>query len=231
MAPEWLLQALTIVVGIIGSGAVWYFLSQGRPHKALWVGWSGAVLLLLVVTLYIRNDLIRKEGASTTLQEPTFRENPTKVFFIVGGNTFAYDAEALRKGSKVPLLGGYSPITVYLEGNRLYADFEMYAGVGHSPVEIKHNQFVVRLPQWDRNSNQSAFEVVNESLVPVFQLIYDGPNKIRINGIFPMPTGIMLASESGTVFNPLPGQMATFTRIFKYPSWKYPGQYEAGSAH
>jgi len=66
---DWVFQIALLIVGILGSGAIWHFLSQREFHSALWVGFSGAVLLLLVVALYIRNDLIRRETsakASTT---------------------------------------------------------------------------------------------------------------------------------------------------------------------
>ncbi len=66
MTPDWILQVIMLAVSVIFGSAVWYFYEYKQYHPALWIGFSGAVLLLLVITLYLRNDIIRREVASRT---------------------------------------------------------------------------------------------------------------------------------------------------------------------
>ena len=238
MTPDWLFQVLALAIGIIGSGAVWYFLSQHQPDKALWVGWVGAVLLLLMVALYISNGLIRKEIAATAeapnpiLEHPTFREKPERIFFSLGqgGVTVSLKFSVMEEGPREPFdLRGFKPVRLYVEGTKLYADFKVFGGAEKPAVEVVHNEFTVRPPGWDRNSSATALEVVNQSGFPVFQMIYKTPSHIVVNGIFPAPGGLILANESGMVVVANPTRLPPFSlkRIFKYPSWKYPGQYES----
>ena len=77
---------------------------------------------------------------------------------------------------------------------------------------------------WDHNSNERGFEVIDEKGRPVFQYYYKSPYHIVFNGIFPFPGGLMLANENGTVINPRLPATFTLKRIFRYPSWEYPGK-------
>jgi hypothetical protein len=69
MTPEWLHQLLILLAGIGGSGAIWYLLSNARKHEALWVGFACSVLLLLVITLYIRNGMLQQ---ATEVRKPVY---------------------------------------------------------------------------------------------------------------------------------------------------------------
>src|SRR4030042_2677602 len=69
MTSDWLLQILLVAVSILGGGAVWYFISQKQFHHALWSGLAAAILLLVVVALFIRNDIIKREIQAKT---PTY---------------------------------------------------------------------------------------------------------------------------------------------------------------
>lgn len=60
--PDWAFQTLWFTAGIGGTGAVWFFLSRGQSHHALWTGLATAVLVCFVVALHIRNDLLRRES-------------------------------------------------------------------------------------------------------------------------------------------------------------------------
>jgi hypothetical protein len=68
MTPDWLFQVMWFGAGVGGTGAVWYFLSQRSYHAALWTGFTTVVVVLLAITLHIRNDLLRGEqqGAAAT---------------------------------------------------------------------------------------------------------------------------------------------------------------------
>ena len=88
-------------------------------------------------------------------------------------------------------------------------------------VEVKKGNFVVRPTDWDRNFSDNALEIVNEKLQPVLQIIYKRNGLIQIQGIFQGRNG-------GLIFE-APELPQALPRIFKYPSWKYTGQY-AGPA-
>lgn len=61
MIREWILQILLLIVSILGGSAVWYYITQKLFHHALWIGFCAAILLLLIISLYIRNDILKKE--------------------------------------------------------------------------------------------------------------------------------------------------------------------------
>jgi len=61
MTTQSLPTIILVLVGVIGGGAVWYFLSQKMFHCALWSGFTASVLLLLVIALYVRNIIIIEE--------------------------------------------------------------------------------------------------------------------------------------------------------------------------
>ena len=163
------------------------------------------------------------------LKEPTFSEKIDTVHFSLGerGITTGYKFSVLEKEAKEPFkFGEFIPVRLYIENGKPFADVKIYAGGGLPPIEIRHNQLFNKLPQWDFNSNEKALEVVNENKIPIYQFYYKTPSHIVINGIFPYPGGLILANESGATLNPSLPTTFRLKRIFRYPSWKYPGQYE-----
>jgi cell division protein FtsW (lipid II flippase) len=61
MTPDWLFQVMWFGASVGATGAIWYFLSQRNYHAVLWWGFATAIVILLAVTLHIRNDLLRSE--------------------------------------------------------------------------------------------------------------------------------------------------------------------------
>jgi hypothetical protein len=61
MTPSWILTLLWFGAGIGATGAFWYFLSQRDLHATLWSAFVTATVVLLTVTLHIRNDLLERE--------------------------------------------------------------------------------------------------------------------------------------------------------------------------
>lgn len=100
-------------------------------------------------------------------------------------------------------------------------------------IEVDNNQVKIGDPLVDRNFSPNAFEIVNGAGEPIFQLIRN-PSSITVNGIFPTPT---ISSQTGLPLvlwiSPETGILSSSTKpaafklkpIFKYPSWKYTGQY------
>jgi hypothetical protein len=66
---------------------------------------------------------------------------------------------------------------------------------------------------WDANFNSRAIEVVDETLLPIFQLAYKSEDCIVVRGMFDSPY-----DSSHAEFD-----VENMRRIFKYPSWKYEG--------
>jgi hypothetical protein len=159
------------------------------------------------------------------LEQPTFREKTEVVAVSVGGMTtqYPYSRLASQEGVSVsPLsMAGFEPIRLHIKDGKLYADINTTDGV--ATVEIAENEFVVRPHDWDRNANQNALEVVDRNHRPVIQLIYESPTRIRINGVF-VGNGITVFAAGDTIGS-RPDILNNLKPIFKYPSWKYPGQF------
>lgn len=160
------------------------------------------------------------------LEQPTFSPSTEKVVFVVGGNSYIIPNEILRKGPvNLVRLDGQDVVVAHVEGNKLYADVTIYGDLNMRAVELKRNKFLIRPPSWDYNSSDRAFEVVNEKGTPIFQLYYKTPSNIVINGVFSGPQiGVMYLSEYGMFGNE--PTLYFVKPIFKYPSWKFPGQYD-----
>lgn len=154
-------------------------------------------------------------------QQPfAFQEQNPDVFTIElyrGSRAIISRADLTEKGWGPFLLGNEKPFSIYLENGVLYAEAKIYNGPGLPAVEVKKNDFVLRPMDWDRNFTDNALEIVNEKTQPVLQVIYKRKGLIHIQGIFSSPQG-------GAIYE-APELPEALPRIFKYPSWKYRGQY------
>lgn len=132
--------------------------------------------------------------------------------------------EQAKTDSLVRSRGGI-PFIAYQDSSRLFIDADVYAGEDSPPILIRRN-VVSGLPfKWDGNFNSRALEIVNPDTLPVFQLVYLSKDTIRIRGVFQAKGKLVIVDESGVT--EAQGKRVLFygTRaIFKYPSWKYPGQ-------
>src|ERR1035437_588765 len=110
----------------------------------------------------------------------------------------------------------------------LYVDFRATGPKGS--IEVVDNEFTVSSPDWDNNSNDRAFEVVDQNGLPVFQMIRNGIDKITVKGIFLTPGGVVIGDDRGMrIGAKVQASDATIKPVFKYPAWKYPGKYADGS--
>jgi len=162
------------------------------------------------------------------LKLPRFSEKVDKVIFSLGeqGISTGYAVTDLEKTPREPFyLNGFKPVKIYVRNGMPYADVKIYGGSGFPPIEIMNNQLLNKPPSWDFNSNENALEVVNENHVPMYQFYYKSPSHIVVKGAFPFPGGLLLASK-GVIGNPTIPTDFKLDRIFKYPSWKYPGVYD-----
>jgi hypothetical protein len=120
----------------------------------------------------------------------------------------------LEKGPYTGLLqlDGGSPLSVYVKDGMLMLDASLFDKAGNRVIYLKANKIQVVPPDWDRNFSNNAVEVVDVNHVPVFQMIRERSNIIRIAGLF--------IGSRGSRIDARPAKA-----LFKYPSWKYPGQY------
>jgi len=162
-----------------------------------------------------------------------FRDKvPETVYFSLGGGgiTMGVSVKNLEKSTLLNL-GGQVPVKLHLDGKGvLYCDVTIWGGLGkRPPIQVIRNELTVTPPQWDRNFSANAVEVVDEHGLPVFQLIRKDPSHYVLNGIMPHPGGgLIVATERGTAVVGGPTLAIgpnTLRPIFKYPSWKYLGQY------
>jgi hypothetical protein len=120
------------------------------------------------------------------------------------------------------ILKGTVPFRAYVEDGFLYVDARIFTGDTAEPIiEVARNQYKRIPPGWDVNSTPAALEIVNERGEPVFHLIYKSPSEAKIEGVFQTPGGAYVINEHGEGY----GLRPNIKPVFKYPSWKYPGQY------
>ena len=200
--------------------------------------WTREVDLFLNYTKPLETIPIKEKNTQPTkiveLEEPSSSEALSKVSFSLGsgGIPFIADISKLKEQPSEPFnFGGLKPIEIYISNDNIYADVLIYGGSNLLPIEIKGNKLINKPPDWDFNSNKNALEVVNEKQITIYQFIYKTPSHIVFNGIFPFPDGLILASEKGVVLNPTLPTTFELKRIFKYPSWQYPGEYEKKDAN
>jgi hypothetical protein len=162
-------------------------------------------------------------------QYPAFREKAGMVYFSFGGNTMGLPAESLTKARFEPFnVFGQKPFKMHGKDGVLYVDFRATGPRGS--IEVVDNEFTVSSPDWDKNSNDRAFEVVDQSGLPVFQMVRNGIDRITVKGIFPMPGGVLIGDDNGVRVGPkVQVSGATIKPVFKYPAWKHPGKYADGS--
>jgi len=163
-----------------------------------------------------------------TVTTPTFRS----AMVATPGTSFAFGGlEVGLSGRGVPMLiEGQIPFTVYIEKGRLFCDVKVFSLGSHDPITIKHN-VIESLPSgWDYNSNDRGLEIVNDAKQPMFQMYYETPTIIRVEGIIVVPPMVFFAQGESLVTiafaSPvLPEAIASFKldRIFKYPSAMFQG--------
>ena len=145
--------------------------------------------------------------------------------------------EWLRKGNLCyPIAVGpeqYKPISVGLDKNgHLLLTCELVGTNGPNPFQIKivNNVFEVASGFVQKNYNSLALEIADDDGVALFQLIRESKNQLQINGVFAAGSlngqeMTLWASPDITYVGTARPKDYALKPIFKYPSWKYLGQY------
>jgi hypothetical protein len=171
-----------------------------------------------------------------------FREGKADTDLIgvrVGGAYAANPRGWLKNGTPlIPLVIGpekYTPIKIGMDKNgKLLFTCALIGGDESNPfqVQITNNVFNVVSGFVQKNYNDAALEVADDNGVPLFQVIQEGPNQLRINGVFVLGS----SSATGKIIRlwAWGKNQATDSErpkdfvlkpIFKYPAWKYLGKY------
>ena len=166
---------------------------------------------------------------------------------------FGTDPWIAPSGHHMKRLGCFAEscgVHVFVEHEHLFINAIIYGG-GRNCVLVNHNRVepdsLMMHQNWDYNSNKRALEIVNEGGFPVFQMIFEPPNSAKVLGIYPFPNDEVLIQDDfkkpyadmSSMFQdariPTPPNEPKGTEmwrlfhlstapIFKYPSWRYPGE-------
>jgi hypothetical protein len=195
------------------------------------VGWeierTAKELYRLTNALASQKSLRLTHVPSLMVHAPELLGIPETVSITFATHTQEITYSRLKEGWTAPSVsGGVSPlkIRVDVDKTRLLVDATVYGGAGAPPVEVRNNN-LVESNGWDRNSSLRAFEVVNQKLVPVFQMVYDPDNhhQIIIRCILPNLGGVVAVTDHAMIFNPPDPFGSILKRIFRYPSDAYAG--------
>ncbi len=170
---------------------------------------------------------------STVVRNPRFREKIDRVTLRLGAFIdMDYSVKELaHPRSDAFQFGTLRPFALYMESGTIYLDVTMpsYPPGKLPPIEIKHNEFSQPPPGWDRNFDDSALEFVNQTGVPILQLIY-GSSDVTIRGVFVIGNSVLAATENGTQYvkfdsaHSITPPITPPAAIFRYPSRSHSGE-------
>ncbi len=150
---------------------------------------------------------------------------------LLGKTSTGYYKEQLEQGRATAMtatFGGRDTFKIYIHKGVFCLDGEVYGGMGMPLIEVVCNR-VTASPNWDTNYSDNAVEVVDQNQVPMFQMVFESPTKIRVNGVFPMENNHLSVFTPGdTIDIDLAKQtqvVIPLKRLFKYPSWRFLHQY------
>lgn len=167
-----------------------------------------------------------KEPAKAKLETPLSQEQGTEIKFYIGGQGMGLSLpiEKLLQACLRPF--DLEGCLTMINGS-IYFKFKVWDERKELIVRVDQSGAIVLPPFWDRNSNAKALEMVNGKGQPIFQLIRKAPFELIINGYLFLWGGPILATDNGIIQRPGADQIRdnALSAIFKYPSWKYPGEY------
>lgn len=235
-------QVTSTILFAISIASFFFFLSVKKSNYAYWSGFLVLVFAELAIAIYIQQYIYTlaeekpvsapqttTENEKPILEQPTFTEDIKECVFDFGTNIATNRIDVLENHPIQPLtVNGISPV-MYIKDRKFYVDVTVSDPDKLLPVQIKEGKLTITPENWDTNSNASAFEVVDEKQDVVFQIIYHKPSKIVLYGVFPDPQvqgQLIYVSEKGIEANFNKPKDFSIKRQFKYPSWKYPGQFD-----
>ena len=168
----------------------------------------------------------RRHSQKTLAKSPTFTESES-FYVLIGSNDYRVSMESTKKEpSEIRLYGEpRASIRAYVEGGKIYVDTLLDIGAGKEPLKLVHNDLRNRPPRWDRNYDNSAIEIVDESLVPRFQLIYKDRMTAQLCGVFRFQDrAVVINSHNVHYFAGSYESDNDIRRVFEYPSRLHAGE-------
>jgi hypothetical protein len=161
-------------------------------------------------------------------QKPTFTEIPGAFVVLVGHQSHEISPDNTKKRpANIAPFGDAHTIQAYIESGRLYVDALLYYAAGQPPLQLVHNSLKDLPPQWDRNYDDSAIEIVDENLTPRFQIIYKNPRTVMLRGVFQFPRGdgvVVIEADRNRHFVGSLEDSVRIDRLFNYPSRLHQGE-------
>ncbi len=164
--------------------------------------------------------------------QPTFKEALGDFVALVGGTQYSVSQLSTKqKPTRIIAFGDTPAITAYVEHDKLYVDTLLYYAPDKPPLQLVHNQLNGTPPQWDRNFDDSAVEIVDEKLTPRFQLVYKNTRTVVLRGVFQFRDGAAVFGDHANYFIGSREKEVNIARIFKYPSRLHQGEELADVTH
>jgi hypothetical protein len=154
----------------------------------------------------------------------TFKEIPGGFVVIIGGTEHAVSRSSTKQHpSNIAPFADARAIQAYIENDKVYVDAVLYYSPGQS-LQLAHNELRDRPPKWDVNFDDSAIEIVDEKLIPRFQLIYKDARTVILRGVFQFPSGSVVFEDHARFFIGSTEDTVNIARLFKYPSRLHKGE-------
>jgi len=200
MIQDWFLQVLLMVIGIIAGGALWYFISQQQYHQALWCGTIAAIILIVVIALFVRNELLKTEMQAKTPvyfgelvpsndpSPPLPKDAPKGTITLMLGD----DLRVLAAQSENYILskkGGTAFLSIGIKDNAMRLSASVFDSDNQNIVRIINNEFQAS-PERAFNPKQPdkhSLVVRDSKGVEVLNVRFLNPKAMRIVGRFQIP--------------------------------------------
>lgn len=198
------------------------------------VGWLYIVLGMLLggLSLFLIPygfHLIQKTKPLLTGTLEIASIDPRKKFTInVGTNSFITDYASMTRGFDLKRFINYGydyPIKIKVEQGKLLISAWITDKEGKMVAQIVDNEWRLNPDNfYDRNFSNTAFEVIDKTKMPIFQIVIKSNNEIDMGGIFYYPGGKVVITSKSFMVNPHDDAFKQeMRRIFKYPSDKFLG--------
>jgi hypothetical protein len=178
-----------------------------------------------------------------------FRQKHEGVFILMGDNSFGMPpvpagVQGIKDIGRAFLGAGThehpSQIRLIASEDQILLNIKFAPIFGMPPLEITNNELSGLPSNWECNHSAKGIEIVNEHLIPIFQMYYKDDTHIVVNGAITFirdgMDGFVLSSDGkgsriqvGIQVTPdeFFKKIAALNikRIFKYPAWQHPGEY------
>lgn len=198
MTSDWILQILLLLISIIAGGA-WYFISQQQYHRALWSGTSAGIILVLVIALFIRNGLIKKEKKakipiyfgelvpSNDPSPPLPKDSPNDTITLMLGDDLCI--LAAQSQNYIFSKKGEPFLSIGIENGVMWVSASISDSNNQNIVRIIKNEFQA-IPEHAFNPRQPdkhSLVVRDAKGVEVLNVRFLNPKAMRIVGRFHIP--------------------------------------------